>query len=43
LTRSVPAGSHTDFIGPLPRIWIVPRTEPSAKIRPAPREPSKQL
>ena len=34
LTRSVPAGSHTDFIGPLPRIWIVPTTEPSAKIRP---------
>src|SRR3954453_10127509 len=28
-TRNVPAGNVTKRIGPLPRIWTVPATEPS--------------
>src|SRR5262249_61148801 len=39
---SVPAGSMAYRTGPRPPIRIVPATEPSAKMRPAPLVPSKQ-
>jgi hypothetical protein len=43
LIFSVPGGSVTKRIGPLPLIWMVPATDRSLWIWPAPRVPSKQL
>jgi hypothetical protein len=42
-TFTVPAGRLTKRIGPVPPILIVPKTEPSGRIRPSPLVPSKQV
>jgi hypothetical protein len=42
-TRMVPVGRVTRRVDPAPPAWIVPTTEPSALIRPAPVVPSKQV